>query len=630
MVEGQEKEISKATHAAPVSGRDFNAYPHVNRLKLMAFLGDLIVKMGANISPFQSAMKRAQNVTSALKSSLTDMRTTAAVFSKLAASIKATNNQMDRLIGVSKGALAATQSLSAVELSQSRLRLQQLKMIQAQQQHNMKMQQMQAGGGGQGGSLIGAGLVGGIAGAATSFGMQTVSKGVGAITDMAVGAVQLAADAETARITFEVLLGDAAKGAKLFKDIEKFAARTSFDLGSASEAVKGLLAAGVGEGDVLSTMQLLGDLAMGDANKLGYLSKAYTDVMNKGKLQGQELRQFAENGVGLAKALADTMGITVTEVSKLSEEGKISFGDVQKALSGLTGEGGRFHGMMERINQTFTGQWNSLIEQIQTVGRQLGAMILPQLTSIVSETNLMLQAFMRIEDKAKFIGDLLDASLSVAFAGIQERWDALLGEMVVSAAKQGREIAKRLDPTYWIGERIAKAVVGPVPEQGQTKFQAAQANLAAVLDRLNTVAPAAFDAAPAAMVAADDGSKLKGLFGALVEKAGPIVNGLKSKIDDEIRGVKLDANWAKETAKNFLGGPKLKPKADKEESAVKMETRFAGAMQRGSAEAYSTIVNAMRGNKDPQVNAIDKSTKAIVAAVKGNKQPQPKIVGAFA
>jgi len=209
-------------------------------------------------------------------------------------------------------------------------------------------------------------------------------RAVGGIVDMAASVVKLAADAQTAQITFEVLTGDAAKGAKLFKDIQKFASRTSFDLTSAADATKSLLAAGVGDSDVMGTMQLLGDLAMGDANKLGFLSKAYADVMNKGKLQGQEIRQFAENGVGLVGALASSMNKTNAEILKMSEAGQISFADMKKALESLTGPGGRFFGMMARINETFTGQWNSLVENIQTFGRDLGALVLPKLTASVA------------------------------------------------------------------------------------------------------------------------------------------------------------------------------------------------------------------------------------------------------
>ena len=152
------------------------------------------------------------------------------------------------------------------------------------------------------------------------------------IFGMAKATVSLAADAQVTRAEFGVLLGDVNKGVTMFSQIEKFAARTSFNIESASDAMRSLMAAGVKEGDLLDTMQLLGDLSLGDANKLGFLSKAYTDVFNKGKLQGQELKQFAENGVGLVQALSGALGKPAEEILKMSENGQISFKMMQDSL----------------------------------------------------------------------------------------------------------------------------------------------------------------------------------------------------------------------------------------------------------------------------------------------------------
>ena len=59
------------------------------------------------------------------------------------------------------------------------------------------------------------------------------------------------------------------------------------------------------------------------------------------------------------------------------------------------------------------------------------------------------------------------------------------------------------------------------------------------------------------------------------------------------------------------------------------ETRTAGALQRGSAEAFSAIVQAMMGSGDPTVSAIQKMQKAIVDQLKKNapKNQQVELVG---
>jgi len=441
-------------------------------------------------------------------------------------------------------------------------------------------------------------------------------QAIGGVISLGQSVVKLAADAQTAQITFEVLSGDAARGAKLFKEIEKFAARTSFDLTSAADATKSLLAAGIADSDVMNTMQLLGDLAMGDANKLGFLSKAYTDVMNKGKLQGQELRQFAENGVGLVGALAASMGKTNSEILQMSEDGKISFDDMKKALMGLTGEGGRFHGMMARINETFTGQWNSLVENVQTFGRDLGALVLPKLTEIVAETNKILTAFNSLGDaRWKFLGDVLVASFDVGMETIKLHWADMLNSMI----DQVTEIPwqKLLNPFGSVNINDLR----PTPKPGN--LQEAQGRLQGLMQRLQ--------AAGGQQDMTKEGTGNPGFNRGWVERevprsVGEAATSLFEKLQGKFAGAKMGAQGIVDRAKiqagalggmleNWFGSPDWEKNKQKQE-----EPRLAGAMQKGSQEAFSTIFAAMlQKGKDPVVRATEKGAAAVVKAIKTNK-----------
>lgn len=567
----------------------------------MAFLGDLIVRMGANVNPFTNALKKAQSMTKTFKDSLSDMRTTAAVFSKLAASIKAVNNQMDRLVHVSRRALDATQNLAKAEHTQAMNRMRELKMLQSMQEKPQRRTSMLD-------------IAGGIGIA------STVQSGLGSIVDMAKSTVQLAADAQTAQITFEVLTGDAAKGAKLFKDIEKFAARTSFDLTSAADATKSLLAAGVADNDVMGTMQLLGDLAMGDANKLGFLSKAYTDVMNKGKLQGQEIRQFAENGVGLVGALASSMNKTNAEILEMSEAGKISFSDMKNALESLTGPGGRFFGMMARINETFTGQWNSLVENIQTFGREIGSAVLPKLTEMVTYGNQILQKFNEMPDKAKFIGDVFEASMDVAFEMIEDKWDDMLKSMVKRALQI--DWMRIINP---VGGQFKDAAAAMGQREGAGNLGAAQQKLNSLLEKLKPAQqPAGQQAAFEWQGPREQGfaaailrnmkpkpGELGDAFSKLFSAIGndPLITSTQSGISGMIDRAKIRAGAMGGTLANLFGQDSDKAEA-KPQSA-----QLAGAMQQGSQEAYSTLVqNMLTRTTDPVVKATQEQTRQLIKA----------------
>ena len=575
----------------------------------MAFLGDLIVRIGANANPFTTALKKAQSMTQTFRNTLKDMQKTASVFAKVAASIKAVNNQMDRLIHVSRRALDATQNLARAEHLQAMNRLRELKMVQSMQERPQRRTSMLD-------------IAGGIGIA------STVQAGLGGLVDMAKATVNLAADAQTAQITFEVLTGDAAKGAKLFKDIQKFASRTSFDLTSAADATKSLLAAGVGDSDVMNTMQLLGDLAMGDANKLGFLSKAYTDVMNKGKLQGQEIRQFAENGVGLVGALASSMNKTNAEILKMSEAGQISFADMKKALESLTGPGGRFFGMMARINETFTGQWDSLVENIQTFGRDLGALVLPKLTAIVAETNKLLTAFNSLGDaKWKFAGELIVASFDVAMETIKLHWADMLNGMIDQVTKI--EWSKLLNPFAGLNINDLR------PDMKPANLQEAQARLQGLMGKIQ--------GAGDRQAIADMGQKrpgfnrgwvernvpktvaeaAKGMFNAL--ENDPLIASAKQGIGGMFDRAKIQAGAMGGMLSGWLGSDR-----EKQDAAKKQEPKLAGAMAAGSQEAFSTIFAAMlQRGKDPNVTATEKQTKELKTALKELNLPQWMAMGSL-
>ena len=524
-------------------------------------------------------------------------------------------------------------------------------------------------------------------------------QAIGGIVDLSASVVKLAADAQTAQITFEVLTGDAAKGAKLFKDIQKFASRTSFDLTSAADATKSLLAAGVGDSDVMGTMQLLGDLAMGDANKLGFLSKAYTDVMNKGKLQGQEIRQFAENGVGLVGALASSMNKTNAQILQMSENGQISFSDMKKALESLTGPGGRFFGMMARINETFTGQWNSLVENIQTFGRDLGALVLPKLTAIVAETNKLLTAFNSLGDaRWKFAGELVVASFDVAMETIKLHWAEMLNNMLDQVSKinwskllnpfasvkisdlrpstkpenlqeaQGRldglmgklrdagaannggaaaaNVPKRfagdtpainnLNAVFAEWDRLSAAnreawkSLSEVIKRGASDAEvvaagtAAEAAEAALKTHANVTVPAAGKAVGQEKFT----SGISSMFEKL--KSSPLmgtIDSLKMGAGGMIDRAKIQAGAIAGTFSNMFGADKTE-----QTKAEKSGPSFANAMQKGSQEAFSTILNDVLGvRQDPLLKATKEQTKQIVAALTKQKSSvQPKFAPEFA
>lgn len=185
--------------------------------------------------------------------------------------------------------------------------------------------------------------------------------------------------------TFEVLLGSAEKAQKRMAELTEFAAKTPFELPQLTEAEKRLLSYGVAAEDTAKMLQVLGDLSMGNAEKLGSLTLAYGQVVTATRLTGGELRQFAEAGIPLLDELAKMYNVTAAEMRDMISEGQISAEAVTMALQRMTSEGGKFFGMMEKQSQTMEGLWATLKDNVNMFARDVGEKSFRYLKNVLSD-----------------------------------------------------------------------------------------------------------------------------------------------------------------------------------------------------------------------------------------------------
>ncbi len=180
------------------------------------------------------------------------------------------------------------------------------------------------------------------------------------------------AEFEQSMTSFEVLLQSADKAQAQMKELEQFSAETPLQLEDTQKATQLLLSYGVAQEDVMARLQQLGDLSQGNADKFNRVALAYGQMVAKGKVSGEELRQMTEAGVPLLNGLAESMGVTTAELSKLIEKGEVGIPQLNAAMESMTSEGGQFFGMMEKQSQTMSGLWSTFLDTIHMVARQAG------------------------------------------------------------------------------------------------------------------------------------------------------------------------------------------------------------------------------------------------------------------
>lgn len=178
-------------------------------------------------------------------------------------------------------------------------------------------------------------------------------------------ALKGAADLEKNKIAFETMLGSASRATTMMNDIQKMAAATPFETPGLVNAAKQLIAFGVAQKDVISTMTRLGDASMGNQEIFDRLSLAYGKTAAKGRASMEEINMFIEAGVPLTAQLAKNMGVTTSELSKMIEQGKVGFSKVDQALTSLTTGTGQFAGMMEKQSKSLGGLFSTLADNIK-------------------------------------------------------------------------------------------------------------------------------------------------------------------------------------------------------------------------------------------------------------------------
>jgi len=168
------------------------------------------------------------------------------------------------------------------------------------------------------------------------------------------------------KTTFNVLAGSEAAGGKLTQQLVDLETKTILG----SEVFKNaqtMMGFGFKDTEVLSNMKMLGDISMGNADRLGMLTLAFSQSRAAGKLMGQDLLQFVNAGFNPLEYMVKRTGKSMMELRTDMQEGRISFGMVQQAFKDATSEGGKYNNMLETIGKTpagmraqIQGQWNNI------------------------------------------------------------------------------------------------------------------------------------------------------------------------------------------------------------------------------------------------------------------------------
>lgn len=211
-------------------------------------------------------------------------------------------------------------------------------------------------------------------------GLGSLVAGVGMAASLG-GVIGAGFEAQQQRASFEVMAGTE-QGGKLFTDLNKFAQDSIFGK-EVFQNAQTMKAFGMETKNVMPTLKMLGDISMGNKDKMNSLTLAYSQIQATGRLMGQDLLQLVNAGFNPLQIISDKTGRSMANLKKDMEKGLITFDMVKGAFESATAPGGQFFDMTNKIAQTDFGKWEAFKGQVSGLAMQFGLSLAPAVGTLI-------------------------------------------------------------------------------------------------------------------------------------------------------------------------------------------------------------------------------------------------------
>ena len=174
---------------------------------------------------------------------------------------------------------------------------------------------------------------------------------------------------------FTTMLGGSSEAANgMVGSLQKLASATPLAMSDLAGGAQTLLAFGVASDDVSGTLQRLGDISLGNADKMQSLARAYGKATAQGKLTGETVQMMIDAGWNPLIDICDQTGESMEDVQKRMAAGSISAEELTQAVNHATDAGGKFAGGMEAASKTVAGLTSTLQDNVNAM---LGKLMQP-------------------------------------------------------------------------------------------------------------------------------------------------------------------------------------------------------------------------------------------------------------
>ena len=303
------------------------------------------------------------------------------------------------------------------------------------------------------------------------FAKQASSK----LAEVVKSGVDYNATMESYLTNFKVMLGSEEAAATKLSEIRKMAASTPFSLDDLTSGTQTLLQFGIASDDTTGVLQRLGDISLGNAEKLQTLTRAYGKMSSAQKVTLENVNMMIDAGFNPLNQICDATGESMSDLYKRISDGKVSFSELEAAVEAATSQGGQFYNGMLEASQTFSGRMSTLKDNVSALTGELTSGLFAALGELVVKLNEVVVSFLDSDEKMA----QLKETIGIATAVVAAAGTAFLTYKGYLAATTAVEVIHTAATT-------AMTAAHKAAEAGAKGLAVAQAALNAVM-KANTV-----------------------------------------------------------------------------------------------------------------------------------------------
>ena len=237
-----------------------------------------------------------------------------------------------------------------------------------------------------------------------SFGKKMTIGVTAPLTALATAGVKYNATMESYLANLTTLLGGNQQEAqKLLDTLKEMANTTPYEATDLVKATQKMMAFGISADDSLKYLQMLGDIAMGDANKMDSLTLAFSQISASGRASMEDINQMIDQGFNPLTVIAEKTGESMADLRDRVSAGQVSFEEIAGAFQTATSEGGTFYQSMDKASQTTEGKISSLKDAFSSALGSMTEALLPFVTDAVDGFTKIANWFSSLDSDGKKI-----------------------------------------------------------------------------------------------------------------------------------------------------------------------------------------------------------------------------------